>query len=116
MDDQERHRAVMRTVIAALRLAGDDPQAAAVARSRPSSPAPSRQAIPSSWREDSCWRRSPAACPATPEPPGAPIERALDLAEPGRMLFPSLIRPAPGLLERHARQRTAHAGLSACIL
>jgi hypothetical protein len=32
------------------------------------------------------------------------------------MLFPSLIRPAPGLLERHARQRTAHAALSAGIL
>ncbi len=45
-----------------------------------------------------------------------PIERALDLAEPDRMLFPSLIHPAPGLLERHARQRTAHAALSAGIL
>ena len=32
-----------------------------------------------------------------------PIERALDLAGPDRMLFPSLIHPAPGLLERHAR-------------
>ena len=45
-----------------------------------------------------------------------PIERALDLAEPDRMLFPSLIHPAPGLLERHARQRTPHAALSAGIL
>ena len=32
------------------------------------------------------------------------------------MLFPSHIHPAPGLLERHARQRTAHAALSADIL
>ena len=31
MDDQERHPAVMRTIIAALRLADDDPQAATVA-------------------------------------------------------------------------------------
>jgi DNA-binding CsgD family transcriptional regulator len=31
MDDQERHPAVMRTVIAVLRLAADDPQAATVA-------------------------------------------------------------------------------------
>ncbi len=44
-----------------------------------------------------------------------PIERALDLAEPDRMLFPSLIHPAPGLLERHARQRTPHAALSAIL-
>ncbi len=50
---QERQPAVMRTVIAALRLGGEDPQAAAVARSRPSSPAPSRQAISSGWWKDS---------------------------------------------------------------
>jgi DNA-binding NarL/FixJ family response regulator len=41
-----------------------------------------------------------------------PIERVPDLAEPD-MIFPSHIHLAPGLLERHARQRTAHAALSA---
>jgi LuxR family maltose regulon positive regulatory protein len=42
--------------------------------------------------------------------------RALDAAEPHRMLIPFLIHPAPGLLERHARQRTAHAALLADVL
>jgi hypothetical protein len=45
-----------------------------------------------------------------------PIARALDLAEPDCMLFPSLIRSASGLLERYAGQRIAHAALSAGIL
>src|SRR5262249_41031884 len=42
-------------------------------------------------------------------------ERALDLAEPDGALAPFLLSPAPGLLERHARQRTAHAALVAEI-
>ena len=37
------------------------------------------------------------------------VERALDLAEPDGALAPFLLYPAPGLLERHTRQRTAHA-------
>ena len=49
------------------------------------------------------------------------IERTVDLAEPDRMLFlsliyPSLIHPAPGLLECHARQHTAEAVLSVGVL
>jgi LuxR family transcriptional regulator, maltose regulon positive regulatory protein len=50
--------------------------------------------------------------------PGAPeraLERALDLAEPDSMLLAFLLYPAPGLVERHARQRTAHASLLAEI-
>ncbi len=43
------------------------------------------------------------------------LERALDLAEPDGMLLPFLLHPAPGLLERHARRRTAHAALIAEI-
>ena len=37
------------------------------------------------------------------------------LAEPDGVLAPFLLSPAPGLLERHARQRTAHAALVAEI-
>jgi LuxR family maltose regulon positive regulatory protein len=43
------------------------------------------------------------------------LERALDLAEPDGIVLPFLLCPAPGLLERHARQRTAHASLVAEI-
>jgi LuxR family maltose regulon positive regulatory protein len=41
--------------------------------------------------------------------------RALDLAEPEGLLCPFLLHPTPGLLERHARHRTAHASLIAEI-
>jgi LuxR family maltose regulon positive regulatory protein len=44
------------------------------------------------------------------------LERALDLAEPEGTLIGFLLSPAPGLLERHARRRTAHAALVADIL
>ena len=44
------------------------------------------------------------------------LERALDLAEPDAALLVLLLYPAPGLLYRHARHRTAHAALLAEIL
>jgi LuxR family maltose regulon positive regulatory protein len=44
------------------------------------------------------------------------LERALDLAEPDGVLSPFLLYPAPGLLERHARHRSAHPALIADIL
>ena len=40
----------------------------------------------------------------------------VDLAGPDGTLLWFLLHPAPGLLERHARQRTAHAALIAQIL
>ena len=43
------------------------------------------------------------------------LERALDLAEPDGVLVPFLLHPAPDLLARHARRRTAHAALIAEI-
>jgi DNA-binding CsgD family transcriptional regulator len=44
------------------------------------------------------------------------LERTLDIAEPDGALLTFLLHPAPGLLERHARQRTAHPSLIAEIL
>jgi LuxR family transcriptional regulator, maltose regulon positive regulatory protein len=41
------------------------------------------------------------------------LERALDLAEPDGAVLTFLLHPAAGLLERHARQGTAHAALIA---
>ena len=46
-----------------------------------------------------------------PDAAGRALERALDVAEPDRVLYPFLIHPAPGLLGRQARHRTAHAAL-----
>jgi LuxR family maltose regulon positive regulatory protein len=43
------------------------------------------------------------------------FERALDVAEPDGVLLWFLLHPVPGLLERHARRRTAHAALIADI-
>jgi LuxR family maltose regulon positive regulatory protein len=43
------------------------------------------------------------------------LERALDAAEPGGLLLPFLLYPAPELLERHSRLRTTHASLLAEI-
>ena len=51
-----------------------------------------------------------------PAAAGRALERALDLAEPDGVLIMFLLHPAPGLLQRHARQRTAHAALIADIL
>ena len=44
------------------------------------------------------------------------LERALDLAEPDGALLWFLLHPVPGLLQRHARHRTAHPALVADIL
>ena len=47
---------------------------------------------------------------------GRALERALDLAEPDGVLLWFMLHPAPGLLQRHARHRTAHPALIADIL
>ena len=44
------------------------------------------------------------------------LERALNLAKPEGLLFPFLLDPAPGLLDRHRRLGTAHAALISEIL
>ena len=44
------------------------------------------------------------------------IERGLDLAEPDSLVFPFVVVPARGLLERHPVHRTAHAALLADLL
>ncbi len=44
------------------------------------------------------------------------LEHALELAEPDGIVLPFLLHPAPQLLERHSRQRTAHAALVLDIL
>ena len=46
-----------------------------------------------------------------PDAVGRAVERALDLAEAGKMLFPFLVQLAPGLLDHQARHRAAPAAL-----
>ena len=47
---------------------------------------------------------------------GGVLERALDITESTGMLLPFLLDPAPALLERHRRYRTAHPALISQIL
>jgi LuxR family transcriptional regulator, maltose regulon positive regulatory protein len=115
LGERDRDRGEMRIAAAALRLSQDDPHAATVAL------APVLVgSVGVGWRS---WlveaflleaiARDALADQATA---GLALERALDLAEPDNALMWFLMHPAPGLLERHARQHTAHAALIAQIL
>jgi hypothetical protein len=106
LDEHERGDPKIRATLASLRLAQHDPQAAtalAPVIDTPSGPSRSR------WWRLCCWRRRHATRSATRPPPGAPWSGALDLAGPNSVLMAFLIHPAPELLERHSRQRTARA-------
>ena len=113
--DQDRERGEIRTAAAALRLAQDDPRAATAAL------APvldgSASALPWGWLPHAFLLEAIAQdALGETAAAGRALERALDLAEPDGALFLFLLDPAPGLLKRHARQRTAHASLIAEIL
>jgi LuxR family transcriptional regulator, maltose regulon positive regulatory protein len=111
----DRERGETRTALAALRLAQDDPHAATVAL------APvldgSTPLIRQTWLVGAFLLEA-IARDVLGEPAAAEraLERALDLAEPEGILLAFLMHPAPGLLERHARHRTAHPSLIAEIL
>jgi LuxR family maltose regulon positive regulatory protein len=110
MAETERERPGIRTAVAALRLARANPQAATdeLAPALASLATESRQVwlitafLLEASARDALGERETA---------GRALERALDLAEPDSLLFPFLLHPVPGLLERHARQRTAHPAL-----
>ena len=115
LSDRDRERAPMRVAAATLRLAQDNPyEATAVLAPVLDGSAP----VP--WR---AWMAQPFLLEAIardalgdPRAAASALERALDLAEPDGLLSVFLLHPAPGLLERHARQRTAHAALITEIL
>jgi LuxR family maltose regulon positive regulatory protein len=114
LGEQDRDRGEIRTAVAALRLAQDDPDAAAAALAPAldgSAPVSSRNWLVQSFTLEAIARD------ALGDPGAAEraLERALDLAEPDGVLLPFLLDPAPGLLERHARHGTAHASLLAEI-
>ena len=115
LGDQDRDGGAMRTGLAVLRLAQDNPHAAIAALAPVldgSAPVPWPGWLAQAFLLEAIARDAlgdPAAA-------GRALERALDLAEPDGALFWFLLHPAPGLLERHARHGTAHAALIADIL
>jgi LuxR family transcriptional regulator, maltose regulon positive regulatory protein len=115
LGEHDRDHGEIGVAAAVLRLAQDDPRAATVALA-PVLDGSARVG----WRH---WLAEAFLLEAVardalgdPAAAGRALERALDLAEPDGALFWFLLHPAPGLLERHARQRTAHPALIAEIL
>ena len=115
LGERERDRGEMRIAAAVLRLARDDPHAATVALT-PVLDGSARIGW-RSWLAEAFLLEA-IARDALGDQAAAEraLERALDLAEPDRALMWFLMHPAPGLLERQARQRTAHTALIAQIL
>ena len=113
--DQDRDLGQVRIGLAALRLAQDNPHEAIAVL------APVLDgSVPVPWP---AWLVQPFLLEAIardalgdPRAADQAVERALDLAEPDGVLTMFLLHPVPGLLQRQARQRTAHAGLIADIL
>ena len=110
LGDQDRDRGEIRIATAVLRLAQDDPQAAAAVLApvlEGAAPVSARTWLAHAFMLEAIARDAlgdPAAA-------GRAVERALDLAEPDGALSVFLIHPAPGLLERHARDCARHAAL-----
>jgi len=115
LGEHDRDRAETRIATAVLRLAQDDPRAAAAAL------APvldgSAPVLQWAWLAHAFLLEA-IAQDALGDAAAADraLERALDLAEPDGALLWFLLHPVPRLLERHARRGTAHAALTAEIL
>src|SRR5215469_10743413 len=113
--EQDRDLGQMRISLATLRLAQDDPDAAIAALAPVldgSAPVPYSSWLARAFLLEAIARNALGDEAAA----GRALERALDLAEPDGVLTVFLLHPAPGLLERHARRRTAHPALIADIL
>jgi len=114
LGDQDRDRGEMRIVNAVLRLAQHDPRAALAALA--SVLDGSAPLLWPTWLTLAFLLEASARDALGDEgAAGQALERALDCAEPDGVLLFFLLHPAPGLLERHARHRTAHAALIADI-
>jgi LuxR family transcriptional regulator, maltose regulon positive regulatory protein len=115
LTSRDRDGGAMRTGLAVLRLAQDDPHAAIAALAPVldgSAPIP----WPGWLAQVLLLEAIARDAVGDPAAAGRALERALDLAEPDGALFWFLLHPAPGLLRRQARQRTAHPALIADIL
>jgi len=115
LSEDERASAEMRTAVATLRLACDDPQGAADALAPVldgSVPGVGRVRMVTALLVEA-RARDALGDQATA---GCVLERALDITESGGIVLPFLLDPAPALLERHRRGRTAHPALISQIL
>jgi LuxR family transcriptional regulator, maltose regulon positive regulatory protein len=113
--DQDRDLGQMRISLAALRLEQNDPHAAIAALAPVldgSAPVPHPARLAQAFLLEAIARDALGDEDAA----GRALERALDVAEPDGALTVFLLHPVPGLLQRQARQRTAHAALIADIL
>ncbi len=115
LGEQDRDRGELRVAAAALRLAQGDPQTALAALA-PIQQNPVAEDYWGFWlaRADVLEAIARDAL-GDPDAADAALERALDLSERSGDLTAFLLYPAAGLLERHARHRTAHAALAAEI-
>ena len=115
MDEEVRETSQMQVVLAALRLARDDPETAVDIL------APllddSTPVMAPVWEIEALLLQA-IARDALRDPGAASraLERALDVAEPGGLLLPFLLYPTAELLQNQARLRTTHASLIAEIL
>ena len=115
LGEQDRDRGEIRVAAAALRLAQGDPQGALAALG----PVQEHPVSEDYW---GFWRARADVLEAIArdalgdlDAADAALERALDLSETSGDLTAFLLYPVAGLLERHARHRTAHAALVAEI-
>ena len=108
--EEERDRPGIPTAVAALRLAQNNPRAATAALAPlldGTAPGPHQV-----WLITAFLLEARARDPlGERDAARRALERGLDLAAPDGLVFPFLLHPMPVLLERHARQRTAHAAL-----
>jgi LuxR family maltose regulon positive regulatory protein len=115
LSEHDRDSPETRVATAALRLAQDNADAAAAALASVLDGSPS--GVPWMWLAHAFLLEAIARDALGDQIAAArALERALDLAEPNGAVLPFLLYPAPGLLVRHARHRTAHAALVAGIL
>jgi LuxR family transcriptional regulator, maltose regulon positive regulatory protein len=115
MDPDLRAAPMMRVVLAELRLTQNDPEGASAAV------APivdGTLAVPAPIFEILALLLEAIARDALRDAGAASraLERALEVAEPGGLLYPFLLHPAPDLLERQSRLGSTHAALIAEIL
>jgi LuxR family maltose regulon positive regulatory protein len=115
LGEHDRDHGETRIAAAVLRLAQDDPRAAMAAL------APvldgSAPVVWPAWLTQAFLLEAIARDALGDEDAAdRALERALDLAEPDGALLWFFLHPVPGLLQRHARHRTAHPALIADIL
>ncbi|HEV2260071.1 MAG TPA: hypothetical protein VGS06_43740, partial [Streptosporangiaceae bacterium] len=115
LGEHDRDRAETRIATAVLRLAEDDPRAAAAALAPVldgSAPVIQQVWLAHAFLLEAIARDTLGDTGAA----GRALERALDLAEPDGALLWFMLHPVPGLLERHARQRTANSSAHAALI